>query len=157
MPRRHIPKRRPPLADPKFNDILMARFVNRMMLDGKRATSQGIMYEAMAELERKVADEKPVEVFHKAIENVKPMVEVKSRRVGGSTYQVPVEIRESRREALAMRWIINAARSRSGRSMGARLSQELLDAYNATGTAFKKKEDTHRMAEANKAFAHYRW
>jgi small subunit ribosomal protein S7 len=115
------------------------------------------MYEAMAEIERKVADDTPVDVFRKALDNVKPVIEVKSRRVGGSTYQVPVEVKESRREALAMRWIITAARSRSGKSMGQRLSQELIDAYNSTGTAFKKKEDTHRMAEANKAFAHYRW
>ena len=128
-----------------------------MMLDGKRSISQGIMYEAMDEIARKIQDATPVEVFHKALENVKPVIEVKSRRVGGSTYQVPVEVKEGRREALAMRWIINAARGRSGKPMGQRLSQELMDAYNGTGTAFKKKEDTHRMAEANKAFAHYRW
>lgn len=157
MPRRHIPQRKPPLADPVYNDVTVSRFVNRMMLDGKRSTSQGIMYEAMAEIEKKVADDAPVDVFRKALDNVKPVIEVKSRRVGGSTYQVPVEVKEGRREALAMRWIITAARSRSGKSMGQRLSQELIDAYNSTGTAFKKKEDTHRMAEANKAFAHYRW
>jgi small subunit ribosomal protein S7 len=157
MPRRHIPQRKAPLADPRYADVMVSRFVNRMMLDGKRSTSQGIMYEAMEEISRKVTDATPVEVFHKALENVKPMIEVKSRRVGGSTYQVPVEVKESRREALAMRWIITAARGRSGKSMGARLGQELMDAFNATGTAFKKKEDTHRMAEANKAFAHYRW
>lgn len=157
MPRRHIPQRKAPLADPRYDDIMVSRFVNRMMLDGKRSTSQGIMYEAMEEIARKVTDATPVEVFHKALENVKPMIEVKSRRVGGSTYQVPVEVKEGRREALAMRWIITAARGRSGKSMGARLGQELMDAFNATGTAFKKKEDTHRMAEANKAFAHYRW
>lgn len=157
MPRRHIPQRKPPLADPVYNDVTVSRFVNRMMLDGKRSTSQGIMYEAMAEIEKKVADDAPVDVFRKALDNVKPVIEVKSRRVGGSTYQVPVEVKDGRREALAMRWIINAARSRSGKSMGQRLSQELIDAYNSTGTAFKKKEDTHRMAEANKAFAHYRW
>lgn len=157
MPRRYIPQRKPPLADPVYKDVTVSRFVNRMMLNGKRSTSQGIMYEAMAEIEKKVTDNAPVEVFHKALENVKPMIEVKSRRVGGSTYQVPVEVKEGRREALAMRWIINAARSRSGKSMGQRLSQELVDAFNSTGTAFKKKEDTHRMAEANKAFAHYRW
>ena len=157
MPRRHIPQRKPPLPDPIHNDVTVSRFVNRMMLDGKRSVSQAIIHEAMAELERKVTDKKPVEVFLKALENVKPMLEVKSRRVGGSTYQVPVEIRDGRREALAMRWIISAARSRSGKSMGQRLSQELLDAFNSTGTAFKKKEDTHRMAEANKAFSHYRW
>jgi small subunit ribosomal protein S7 len=157
MPRRHIPQRKPPLPDPVYGDVTVSRFVNRMMIDGKRSTTQRIMHEAMAEIERKITDAQPVEVFRKAIENVKPMIEVKSRRVGGSTYQVPVEIKESRREALAMRWIINAARSRSGKSMGQRLSQEFMDAFNGTGTAFKKKEDTHRMAEANKAFAHYRW
>lgn len=157
MPRRYIPPRKPPLADPLYHDVTMSRFVNRMMIHGKRSTSQRIMHEAMREVEKKVADKAPVEVFLKALDNVKPMIEVKSRRVGGSTYQVPVEIKESRREALAMRWIISAARGRSGKSMGQRLSQELLDAYNNTGTAFKKKEDTHRMAEANKAFAHYRW
>ena len=157
MPRRHIPQRKPPLADPIYNDLTVSRFVNRMMLHGKRATSQSIMHEAMEELGRKVTDKPPVEVFRQALDNVKPMIEVKSRRVGGSTYQVPVEIKDNRREALAMRWLITAARGRSGKSMGARLSQELLDAFNNTGTAVKKKEDTHRMADANKAFAHYRW
>ncbi len=157
MPRRHIPARKPPLPDPVYHDITMSRFVNRMMLDGKRATSQAIVHEAMAEIQKKVTDKTPVEVFHQALDNAKPMIEVKSRRVGGSTYQVPVEIKDNRREALAMRWLISAARGRSGKSMGARLSQELLDAFNNTGTAVKKKEDTHRMADANKAFAHYRW
>ncbi len=157
MPRRHIPQRKPPLVDPKHNDLTVSRFVNRMMIHGKRATCQRIMYEAMDDIARKVTDATPVEVFHKALENVKPVIEVKSRRVGGSTYQVPVEVKDGRREALAMRWIITAARGRSGKSMGLRLSQELVDAFNSTGTAFKKKEDTHRMAEANKAFAHYRW
>ena len=157
MPRRHIPQRKPPLADPRYNDITVARFVNRMMLSGKRSTSQSIMYEALEQVKKKVSDKTPVEVFHQALANVKPTLEVKSRRVGGSTYQVPVEINDKRREALAMRWLISAARNRSGTSMGARLSQELLDAFNSTGTAFKKKEDTHRMAEANKAFSHYRW
>jgi len=128
-----------------------------MMIQGKKSVSRKIFYEAMALLESKVNDKPPLEVFLKALDNVKPMIEVKSRRVGGSTYQVPVEIKDNRREALAMRWLIGAARSRSGKSMGSRLGAELLDAYNSTGTAFKKKEDTHRMAEANKAFAHYRW
>jgi small subunit ribosomal protein S7 len=157
MPRRHIPQRKAPLPDPVYHDVTVARFVNRMMYDGKRSTSQSIVHEAMEELQRKVDDKTPVEVFHQALDNVKPMIEVKSRRVGGSTYQVPVEIKDNRREALAMRWIISAARGRSGKTMGARLSQELLDAFNNTGTAVKKKEDTHRMADANKAFAHYRW
>lgn len=157
MPRRYIPERKPPLPDPRYGDIVMSRFVHRMMLRGKKSTARRVMYEAMADIEKKVTDKTPVEVFRKALDNVKPVIEVKSRRVGGSTYQVPVEIKDKRREALAMRWIIQAARGRSGASMGRRLSQELLDAYNSTGAAFKKKEDTHRMAEANKAFAHYRW
>ncbi|MEX2442126.1 MAG: 30S ribosomal protein S7 [Alkalispirochaeta sp.] len=157
MPRRHIPQRKPPIPDPLYHDVTMSRFVNRMMLNGKRATSQAIVHEAMADIQRKVSDKTPVEVFHQALNNAKPMLEVKSRRVGGSTYQVPVEIKDNRREALAMRWLISAARTRAGKSMGLRLSQELLDAFNNTGTAVKKKEDTHRMADANKAFAHYRW
>jgi small subunit ribosomal protein S7 len=127
-----------------------------MMLDGKKATSQRVMYDALEKLAEKSGKD-GLEVFEKALENVKPSVEVKSRRVGGSTYQVPVEVREKRRDALAMRWIIQAARGRSGKSMGEKLFNELFDAYNSTGTAFRKKEDTHRMAEANKAFSHYRW
>jgi small subunit ribosomal protein S7 len=142
--------------DPKYNSVVVSKFVNRMMWDGKRSIGLRIVHEALGILLQK-AEKEPLEVFLKAIDNVKPVIEVKSRRVGGATYQVPVEIRESRREALGMRWIINAARSRSGRGMGDRLAAELLDAYNNTGTAFKKKEDTHKMAEANKAFAHYRW
>lgn len=126
------------------------------MLDGKKETCQKIIYQAMDNLKAKT-DKDPLEVLLKALENVKPQVEVKSRRVGGATYQVPIEIRESRREALAMRWIIEAARKRSGHGMAETLSAELLDAYNNTGTAFKKREDVHKMAEANKAFAHYRW
>jgi len=127
-----------------------------MMQHGKRATATRIFYGAMDAIVAK-GNEDALEVFVKALDNVKPMVEVKSRRVGGSTYQVPVEVRENRREALAMRWIIGAARSRSGKAMAVNLSAELLDAFNNTGVAFKKKEDTHRMAEANKAFSHYRW
>ena len=142
--------------DPKYNSVLVSKFVNRMMWEGKRSVSMRLVHQAMGILQEKTEKE-PLEVFLKALDNVKPVIEVKSRRVGGATYQVPVEIRESRREALGMRWIINAARSRSGRGMGDRLAAELLDAYNSTGTAFKKKEDTHKMAEANKAFAHYRW
>ena len=142
--------------DPKYNSVVISKFVNRMMWEGKRSTGLRIVHEALVVIGQKTEKE-PLEVFLKAIENVKPQIEVKSRRVGGATYQVPVEIRESRREALCMRWIINAARARAGRSMGDRLAAELLDAFNNTGTAFKKKEDTHKMAEANKAFAHYRW
>jgi small subunit ribosomal protein S7 len=144
------------LPDPKYNSVVVSKFVNRMMWQGKRSIALRIVHSALTVLGTK-ADKEPLEVFLKAIENVKPAVEVKSRRVGGATYQVPVEIRESRREALGMRWIISAARVRSGHEMSERLAAELLDAYNNTGTAFKKKEDTHKMADANKAFAHYRW
>jgi small subunit ribosomal protein S7 len=144
------------LPDPKYNSVVVSKFVNRLMWEGKRSVGLRIVHNALGVIGEK-ADKEPLEVFLKALDNVKPAVEVKSRRVGGATYQVPVEIRESRREALGMRWLINAARSRSGHGMGDRLAAELLDAYNNTGTAFKKKEDTHKMAEANKAFAHYRW
>jgi small subunit ribosomal protein S7 len=156
MPRRHIVPRKPAIPDPRFGSTVVAKFVSRMMLDGKKSVAQRVFNDAMDDIERK-GDTKSLEVFLKAIDNVKPAVEVKSRRVGGSTYQVPVEVRESRREALAMRWIIAAARTRSGRSMSQKLSGELMDAANQSGNAFKKKEDTHRMAEANKAFSHYRW
>lgn len=155
MRRRAVPAREI-MPDPKFKSKVLAKFITRMMVDGKKATSQMVLYKTLDVLEQK-AGEDALAVFTKALENVKPVVEVKSRRVGGSTYQVPVEVRDSRREALAMRWIINAARSRSGKSMAEKLSNELFDAFNSTGTAFKKKEDTHRMAEANKAFSHYRW
>jgi small subunit ribosomal protein S7 len=144
------------LPDPKYNSVALSKFVNRMMWEGKRSVSLRIVHGAL-EVLRSKTEKEPLEVFLKAIENVKPAIEVKSRRVGGATYQVPVEIRDSRREALGMRWLINAARNRSGRGMDERLAAELLDAYNNTGTAFKKKEDTHKMAEANKAFAQYRW
>ena len=147
---------RPITPDVKYNSKVITKFVSRMMLDGKKATCVKIIYEAMDKLKAKT-DKDPLEVLLKALDNVKPMVEVKSRRVGGATYQVPIEIRDSRREALAMRWVINAARAKSGRGMDERLAAELLDAYNNTGSAYKKKEDTHKMAEANKAFAHYRW
>lgn len=147
---------RPIMPDAKYNSPVVSKFVTRMMFDGKKDTCVRIVYEAMDRLKAKTGNE-PLEVFLKAIENVKPLVEVKSRRVGGATYQVPVEIRDSRREALAMRWIIEAARKRNGHGMADTLSSELLDAFNNTGTAFKKKEDTHKMAEANKAFAHFRW
>lgn len=144
------------LPDSRYGSTMVTKFITRMMLDGKKATSQRVMYEALEQVAEKSGKD-GLEVFQKALENVKPSVEVKSRRVGGSTYQVPVEVREKRRDALAMRWIIQAARSRSGKSMGEKLFNELYDAYNSTGTAFRKKEDTHRMAEANKAFSHYRW
>jgi len=144
------------LPDAKYNSVIVSKFVNRMMWQGKRSIAMRTVHGAMENIRTKT-DKEPLEVFLKALDNVKPLVEVKSRRVGGATYQVPIEIRETRREALVMRWIINAARTRAGHEMSERLAAELLDAYNNTGTAFKKKEDTHKMAEANKAFAHYRW
>ena len=147
---------RPVMPDVKYNSKVVSKFITRMMLQGKKETCKRLMYTAMDNLKAKT-DKDPLEVFLKALENVKPMVEVKSRRVGGATYQVPVEIRDVRKEALAKRWIITAARNRNGHGMAETLAAELLDAYNSTGTAFKKKEDTHKLAEANKAFAHYRW
>ena len=156
MSRRSGATKREFIPDPRYNSTVVAKFITRMMFDGKKSSSTKIMYEAMEFLSKKT-DKEPIEALTAALENVKPVVEVKSRRVGGSTYQVPMEIRESRREALAMRWIIQASRSRNGKTMGEKLGAELLDAFNSTGTAFKKKEDTHKMAEANKAFSHYRW
>jgi small subunit ribosomal protein S7 len=156
MSRRKVIAKKELLPDPRYGSVIVSKFITRMMLHGKKSVSTHIVYNAIEKTAQK-AKEEPLAVFLKALENVKPMVEVKSRRVGGSTYQVPVEIRDNRREALAMRWIITAARDRSGKPMSDRLSDELLDAFNSTGTAFKKKEDTHRMAEANKAFSHYRW
>ena len=156
MGRKNKSVNRPVMPDTRYNSTVIAKFVGRMMLDGKKSVSMRIVYEALDTLKQKT-EKDPLEVFLKALDNVKPLVEVKSRRVGGATYQVPIEIRESRREALAMRWVITAARAKSGHGMGERLASELLDAYNNTGTAYRKKEDTHKMAEANKAFAHYRW
>ena len=156
MPRRRIVPKKPVVPDPKYNSLLVSRFVVRMMERGKKSKAYRILYEALDEVQKKL-NKDPIEIFTKALDNVKPVVEVKSRRVGGSTYQIPVEVREARREALGMRWIIQYARQRTGRKMGERLSAELVDAYNSTGSAVKKREDTHRMAEANKAFAHYRW
>ena len=147
---------RPLAPDAKYHSVVLSKFVCRMMYSGQKATSMCIIYDAMDKMKAKT-DKDPLEVFLKALENVKPMVEVKSRRVGGATYQVPIEVRETRREALGMRWIINAARARSGHEMSERLASELVDAFNNTGSAYKKKEDTHKMADANKAFAHYRW
>ena len=144
------------LPDTKYNSVVVTKFVCRMMWQGKKSVNTRIMYDAMEAMQKK-ANVPALEIFLKAIENAKPLVEVKSRRVGGATYQVPIEIRDTRREALAMRWLINAARARSGKAMADKLGDELLDAFNNTGTAVKKKEDTHKMAEANKAFAHYRW
>ncbi len=144
------------LPDPKFGSRLVTKFVNIMMIRGKKSTAERIMYDALASVEDRSKQE-ALKMFKQAIENVKPAVEVKSRRVGGSTYQVPVEVRPDRRTSLAMRWVIGAARRRPERSMADKLAAELLDAANNRGTAVKKREDTHKMAEANKAFAHYRW
>ncbi len=148
--------RREVLPDPKYGSRLVAKFVNIMMIRGKKSTAERIMYDALEAIEDR-AKQDALKMFKTAIDNVKPAVEVKSRRVGGSTYQVPVEVRPDRRTSLSMRWIIGAARRRAERSMAEKLSAELLDAANNRGTAVKKREDTHKMAEANKAFAHYRW
>jgi small subunit ribosomal protein S7 len=156
MGRKRKSLNRPIRPDFRYNSVLVTKFVQRMMVQGKKSVAARIIYDAMGVLKEKTGTE-PLDVFIKAVDNVKPVVEVKSRRVGGATYQVPIEIRESRREALAMRWIIAAARGRAGKSMAERLAQELSDAFNNQGTAVKKKEDTHKMAEANKAFANYRW
>jgi small subunit ribosomal protein S7 len=156
MGRKRKSLNRPIRADFRYNSIVVSKFIQRMMVQGKKSVAARILYDAMGNLKEKTGNE-PLDVFIKAMDNVKPVVEVKSRRVGGATYQVPIEIRETRREALAMRWIINAARSRAGKSMAERLAQELADASNNQGSAVKKKEDTHKMAEANKAFANYRW
>ena len=156
MSRRRRPVKREVLPDPKFHNQLVSKFVNVMMYDGKKGVSEAIFYDAMEIIQEKSGKE-PIEVFEQAMENVKPLVEVKSRRVGGATYQVPIEIRPERRQALAIRWIIKASRDRSEKTMFQRLAGELMDAFNNTGSSIKKKEDTHRMAEANKAFAHYKF
>ena len=156
MPRRRVVARRQVLPDPKFGSDLLAKFINMLMEDGKKAVAERIIYGALAQVADKKSSE-PLDLLNQAMENVRPVVEVKSRRVGGATYQVPVEVRPSRRNSLAMRWLIDAARKRSEKSMALRLAGELMDAADARGSAVKKKEDTHRMAEANKAFSHYRW
>ena len=156
MPRRREVPKRIILPDPKFNDRLLAKFINMMMLGGKRSTAERIVYAALDMINER-SEEDAVAVFKKALENIRPMLEVKSRRVGGSTYQVPIEVRSERRNALALRWVISFARSRGEKTMQERLAAELMDAANNRGASVKKKEDTHRMAEANKAFAHYRW
>ena len=156
MPRRREVPKRIILPDPKFNDRLLAKFINMMMLGGKRSTAERIVYAALDMINER-SEEDAIAVFKKALENIRPMLEVKSRRVGGSTYQVPIEVRSERRNALALRWVISFARSRGEKTMQERLAAELMDAANNRGASVKKKEDTHRMAEANKAFAHYRW
>jgi len=156
MSRRRRAEKREVIPDPKFGDIVITKFMNAVMYQGKKSVAEGIVYGALDQMEDKVKQD-PVQLFHSALENVMPAVEVRSRRVGGATYQVPVEVRPERRQALAIRWLITAARARNENTMVERLSGELLDAANSRGTAVKKREDTHRMAEANRAFSHYRW
>ncbi len=157
MSRRKAAEKREILPDPVYNDVIVAKFVNKMMWKGKKSLSQKMLYSALDELRTKVSGEEPLTVFKKAIENCKPSLEVRSRRVGGATYQVPVDVRPSRRLALAMVWLITYARERGEKTMASRLAGELADAYANRGNAIKKKEDVHRMAEANKAFSHYNW
>jgi small subunit ribosomal protein S7 len=156
MPRRREVPKRPVLPDPRYGEPLVTKFTNALMRDGKKSVAEGIMYDALSMIEERTR-ENPVMVFRNAVDNVKPKVEVKSRRVGGSNYQVPVEVRPERRTALAIRWIIEFSRERSGRAMSEKLANELIEASHNRGGAIRKKEDVHRMAEANKAFAHYRW
>ncbi len=157
MSRRKSANKREILPDPVYNDIVVAKFVNKMMFDGKKSTAQQAFYGALDEIKGKVADEEPLTLFKKALENAKPQIEVRSRRVGGATYQLPVDVRPSRRLALAMRWLIEYSRERGEKDMAKRLAGEFLDAANNRGNAIKKKEDVHRMAESNKAFSHYNW
>jgi small subunit ribosomal protein S7 len=156
MARRRVAAKREVLPDPKYKSLLLAKFINMIMVSGKKSVAEKIIYSALDDVADKRGGD-PLDLLETALENVRPAVEVKSRRVGGATYQVPVEVRPTRRNALAMRWLIDAARKRSDKSMAKRLAGELLDASEEKGAAVKKKEDTHRMAEANKAFAHYRW
>jgi small subunit ribosomal protein S7 len=156
MSRRHSAEKREIIPDPKFGDLVVTKFMNSVMRDGKKSVAETIVYGAFEVIEGKLKSD-PLVVFKQALENVAPAIEVRSRRVGGATYQVPVEVRSERRQALAIRWIITAARGRNDKTMVDRLSSELIDASNNRGNAVKKREDTHRMAEANRAFAHYRW
>ena len=156
MSRRHKAEKREVLPDPKFGDIVLTKFMNSLMVDGKKSTAERIVYGALEKMESR-AKADPLIMFHEALDNVKPAIEVRSRRVGGATYQVPVEVRSARAQALAIRWLIDAARKRNENTMVDRLSGELMDAASNRGSAYKKREDTHKMAEANKAFSHYRW
>jgi small subunit ribosomal protein S7 len=156
MSRRHSAEKREVQPDPKFGDVVVSKFMNNVMRDGKKSAAESIVYGAFDVIERKSRQD-PLQVFHAALENVMPQVEVRSRRVGGATYQVPVEVRTERRQALAIRWLLTASRSRNEKTMTERLSAELMDASSNRGSAVKKREDTHRMAEANRAFSHYRW
>ena len=156
MSRRHAAEKREVLPDAKFGDRVVSKFMNNLMVDGKKSVAETIVYNAFERVQGRIRRE-PVEVFHEALDNIKPAVEVRSRRVGGATYQVPVEVRPERREALAIRWLIDASKKRNENTMEERLAGELLDAMNNRGSAVKKREDTHKMADANKAFSHYRW
>ena len=156
MSRRHRAEKREILPDAKYGDRVLTKFMNNLMYDGKQSAAESIVYGALDRVEGRLKRQ-PTEVFHEALDNIKPSVEVRSRRVGGATYQVPVEVRPERREALAIRWLIDASRKRNENTMEERLANELLDAVNGRGTAVKKREDTHKMADANKAFSHYRW
>ena len=156
MPRRRRAQERKILPDPKYKSNIVAKFINGMMLDGKRSIAEHIFYDAMDIIEKKTKED-PLSVFNQAMENAAPILEVKSRRVGGATYQVPVEVRDKRRKTLAVRWLVTFARQRSENTMAEKLANELLAAYKKEGSTIKKREDTHRMAEANKAFAHFRW
>ncbi|MCP5056710.1 MAG: 30S ribosomal protein S7 [bacterium] len=156
MPRRREVPKREVLPDPKYADQMVTRFMNIIMLDGKKSTAERILYGAFDEIEQKTRND-PLAMFRRALDNVRPRVEVKSRRVGGATYQVPIEVRPERATSLAMRWLVGSARSRGGKSMKDKLANELIDAANEQGEAVKRREDTHRMADANKAFSHYRW
>ncbi|MFO1175254.1 MAG: 30S ribosomal protein S7 [Paracoccaceae bacterium] len=156
MSRRHAAEKREILPDAKYGDRVLTKFMNNLMVDGKKSVAETIVYSALTRVEGKLK-RPPVEAFHEALDNVKPSLEVRSRRVGGATYQVPVDVRPERREALAIRWIITAAKNRNENTMEERLAGELLDAVNSRGSAVKKREDTHKMADANKAFSHYRW
>jgi len=156
MSRRHAAEKREVLPDAKYGDTVLTKFMNNLMIDGKKSVAESIVYNALERVEKKLK-RAPIEVFHEALDNIKPSVEVRSRRVGGATYQVPVDVRPERREALAIRWLIIAARKRNENTMEERLAGELTDAVQNRGTAVKKREDTHKMADANKAFSHYRW
>jgi len=156
MSRRHAAEKRKVLPDPKFGDLVLTKFINNLMVDGKKSTAERIVYGAL-EIVKSKSGQDPIEVFHQSLINIKPAVEVKSRRVGGATYQVPIEVRSDRAQALAIRWLIDMSRKRNENTMTERLAGELLDALNNRGASVKKREDTHKMADANKAFSHYRW
>ncbi|ADU65085.1 30S ribosomal protein S7 [Desulfurispirillum indicum] len=157
MPRRRVPEKREVLPDPIYGSVLVSKFVNRLMRDGKKSVAESILYGALDKVKERFGDDEALNVFQQAVENVKPALEVKSRRVGGATYQVPVEVKPRRQETLSIRWIIAYAKKRKGKGMVEKLANEITDASKSSGEAVKKREDTHKMAEANKAFAHYRW